>query len=179
MISEQLIGHDVFQLLRPDQVRTISEAAEEVSLNPGDTVFRRGDPADYFFIVLEGLVALRLPTKAGLSLLIDEVGRGAVFGSCVCFQIGQYSLTAQCASTSKLLKVRAATLKQLLDDDPALGYAVQTLISRVYFKRYLDTAQKFQAILRTMPIEAIWTALPKSRSPAGNPETGFCSRVNC
>jgi hypothetical protein len=36
-----------------------------------------------------------------------------------------------------------------------LGYEVQTLVSRVYFKRYLDTAQKLQAILQTMPVEAM------------------------
>ncbi len=46
-------------------------------------------------------------------------------------------------------------LKKQLDDDPAMGYAVQTLISRIYFKRYLDTAQKLQAIVQAMPIEAI------------------------
>jgi len=155
MTNEQLIGHDVFQLLRPDQLRTISETAEEVSFKAGDTVFRRGDNADYFFIVLEGQVALRLPSKEGLSLLIDEVTRGTIFGSCICFQIDSYTLTAQCTADSKLLKLRAATLKKLLDDDPVLGYAVQMLVSRVYFKRYLDTAQKLQAILRTMPIEAI------------------------
>lgn len=155
MTNKQLVGHDVFQLLRPDQVSAISETAEEVSLKVGETVFRRGDGADYFFVVLEGQVALRLPSKEGLSLLIDEVGRGTIFGSCICFQIDSYTLTAQCTEDSRLLKVRAATLKKLLDDDPVLGYAVQTLVSRVYFKRYLDTAQKLQAILRTMPIEAI------------------------
>ena len=61
MATRQLIGHDVFQLLRPDQVSVISETAEEISLKAGDTVFRRGDNADYFFIVLEGQVELRLP----------------------------------------------------------------------------------------------------------------------
>lgn len=153
--NAQLLGHDVFRMLRPDQVRAISETAREISLKSGDTVFRRGDAADDFFVVLEGQVALRLLPKEGLSLLIDEVHPGAIFGSCVCFQLDSYSLTAQCTEDSKLLKARAATLKKLLDDDPVLGYAVQTLISQVYFKRYLDTAQKLQAILRSMPLEAI------------------------
>jgi CRP-like cAMP-binding protein len=155
MATEQLIGHDIFELLRPDQVRAISETAEEISLPAGDTVFRRGEKADFFFIVLEGYVALRFPSKEGLSLLIDEVGRGTIFGSCICFQIDTYTLTAQCTEGSRLLKMRAATLKKLLDDDPPLGYAVQTLISRVYFRRYLNTAQRLHAVLRTMPIDVI------------------------
>ena len=155
MATEQLTGHDLFQLLRPEQVRAISDAAEEITLKAGETVFRRGDKADYLFVVLDGQVALRLPSKEGLSTLIDEVTRGAIFGSCICFQLDSYTLNARCTEDSKLLKIRAATLKGQLDDDPVLGYEVQTLISRVYFKRYLDTTQKLQAILRTMPIEAI------------------------
>jgi len=155
MANEHLIGHDLFELLRPDQVRAISETAEEISLEAGDTVFQRGEEAEHLFVVLDGQVALRLPAKGGLSTLIDEATRGTVFGSCVCFQLESYSLTARCTEDSRLLKIRAATLKKLLDNDPALGYEVQKLISRVYFKRYLDTAQKLQAMLRAIPIEAV------------------------
>lgn len=155
MANEHLIGHDLFELLRPDQVRAISDTAEEVSLKAGDTVFQRGEKAEHLFAVLDGQVALRLPSKGGLSALIDEATRGAVFGSCVCFQLESYSLTARCTEDSRLLKIRAATLKKLLDNDPALGYEFQKLVSRVYFKRYLDTAQKLQAILQAIPIEEV------------------------
>ena len=41
-----------------------------------------------------------------------------------------------------------------MDDDPLMGYAIQTLISRVYFKRYIDTMQKLQAIVHSIPLEA-------------------------
>ena len=155
MKAEQLIGHDMFHFLRPDQMRIISNAAERVSLKAGHTIFRRGDKAEHFFIVLEGQVALRLQRKEGVSLLIDEVKQGAVFGSCVCFQFESYTLTAQCTEDSKLLKIQASALKELMDEDMVVGYAVQSLISQVYFKRYLDTMQKLQAIIHTIPLEAI------------------------
>ena len=32
-------------------------------------------------------------------------------------------------------------------------YAIQQLISRVYFKRYLETAHKLQAVVQAMPLE--------------------------
>ena len=154
MATKQLIGHDLFQLLRPDQVQLISDMAERVSYKAGDTIFRRGEEAEYFFIVREGQVALRLPGQARISLLIDELGKGAVFGSCVCFQLGSFSLTAQCVEDSELLKIKAAALKKVMTDDLVTGYAVQALISRVYFQRYIDTMQKLQAILGSMPVEA-------------------------
>jgi CRP-like cAMP-binding protein len=155
MADERLTGHDLFQALRPEQLRAISDAAEEISLAAGESVFQRGDRAEHLFVVLEGHVALRLPSREGISTLIDEVDRGTVFGSCVCVQLETYRLNARCTEDCKLLKVRAATLKKLLDDDPVLGYEVQKLISRVYFKRYVDTAHKLQAIIQAMPVEAI------------------------
>jgi CRP-like cAMP-binding protein len=154
METERLIGHDLFQFLRPDQIKIISDMAERVSLKAGDTVFQRGDKAEDLFIVLTGQVALRLPSKGGISFLVDEVGDEAVFGSCICFQIDSYTLTAQCIEDSTLLKIKAESLKKVMEEDMVVGYAVQTLISRVYFKRYIDTMHKLQAILGNFPLEA-------------------------
>ena len=155
MQNAQLKSHEIFQFLRPEQVEAISSAAEEVSLKAGDTVFRRGEPTENFFVVLEGQVALRLPRPDGVSVLIDEVTEGAVFGSCVCFQIDTYTLSATCSVDSRILKIKAATLKKLMDDDPIMGYAIQTLVSRVYFKRYVETMRKLQSIVQSIPLEAV------------------------
>jgi CRP-like cAMP-binding protein len=133
----------------------LSSAAEEISFEAGDTVFLRGEPADDFFVVLEGQVALRMLRPDGVSVLIDEVTTGVIFGSCVCFEIDAYSLTAQCTEDSRILKIKASTLKKLMDDDLVMGYTIQTMISRVYFKRYLDTMRKLQAIVQSIPLEAL------------------------
>jgi len=36
-----------------------------------------------------------------------------------------------------------------------MGYAIQTLVSRVYFKRYIDTMRKLQSIVQSIPLEAV------------------------
>jgi CRP-like cAMP-binding protein len=155
MQTAQLESHEIFQLLRPEQMSILSAAAQEVPFQAGDTVFLRGEPADDFFVVLDGQVALRMLRADGVSVLIDEVTKGAIFGSCVCFQIDAYTLTAQCTEDSRILKIKASTLKKLMDDDLVMGYAIQTMISRVYFKRYIDTMRKLQAIVQSIPLEAV------------------------
>ena len=52
MQTAQLESHEMFRLLRPEQVNTLSAAAETVAFQAGDTVFRRGDWAEDFFVVL-------------------------------------------------------------------------------------------------------------------------------
>jgi CRP-like cAMP-binding protein len=121
MARERLEGQGVFQFLRPEQIKAISDVAEVVTLRAGDTVYRKDARADFFYVVLDGQVSLRLPGQSGVSIQIDELTKGAMFGSCVCFQLVNYSLNAQCTSDSKLLKIESATLKELMDGDLLMG----------------------------------------------------------
>ena len=153
MIPDRLDKHEVFQFLRPDQVRAISDVAEVVEFAAGDTIYQRGAKADHFYVVLDGQVSLRLPGKSGVSIQIDELTEGAVFGSCICFQLVDYSLQAQCTRDSKVLKIESATLKELMDQDLLMGYTIQTQISRIYFNRYIETMKKLQSIVMNLPLE--------------------------
>jgi len=129
----------------------------------GETIYERGAKADHFYVVLEGQISLRLPGQSGVSIQIDELTEGAVFGSCVCFQFVNYSLNAQCTRNSKVLKIESATLKELMDEDLLMGYTIQTQISRIYFNRYIETMKKLQSIVMNLPIE---TAQPAAvRTP--------------
>ena len=152
MASEQFTGSALFPLLRPEQVHALSEVAEKLSLDAGDIVYNRGDVAEHLYVVLEGQVSLRMRRTDGASLVIDEVVDGEIFGYCVCLDLHAYSTTAVCSKDSRLLKIEAASLKRLMDRDLMTGYAVQTLISRVYFKRYLETMKKLQAIVQSIPL---------------------------
>ena len=163
MIPDRLDKNEVFQFLRPDQVRAISDVARVVDFEAGETIYERGTKADHFYVVLEGQISLRLPGTSGVSIQIDELTEGAVFGSCICFQLVDYSLKAQCTLDSKVLKIESATLKELMDEDLLMGYTIQTQISRIYFNRYIQTMKKLQSIVMNLPLE---TAQPEtSRTP--------------
>jgi CRP-like cAMP-binding protein len=153
MIPDRLDKNEVFQFLRPDQVRVISDVAQVVEYQAGETIYEKGAKADYFYVVLDGQVSLRLPGQSGVSIQIDELTGGAVFGSCICFQLVEYSLNAQCTRDSSLLKIESATLKELMDEDLLMGYTIQTQISRIYFNRYIETMKKLQSIVMNLPLE--------------------------
>ena len=162
MIPDRLDKHEVFQFLRPEQVRAISDVAAVVEFRAGETIYEKGATADHFFVVLEGQVSLRLPGQTGVSIQIDELTEGTVFGSCVCFQLATYSLNAQCTRDSKLLKIESATLKELMDQDLLMGYTIQTQISRIYFQRYIDTMNKLQSIVLNLPLQPTGSELEKA-----------------
>jgi CRP-like cAMP-binding protein len=150
--SAQFTGRELFPLLRPEQVHALSEVAERLSLKKGEIVYNRGDAAMHLYVVIDGQVSLRMRRTDGASLVIDEAGKGEIFGYCVCLDLHTYSTTAICSKDSTLLKIDATSLKKLMDRDLMTGYAVQTLISRVYFRRYLETMKKLQAIVQSIPL---------------------------
>lgn len=149
-----LTAREVFAFLLPEQVNAISEAAERLTCVTGDTVYAKNDKADHFFIVLDGEITLRLPGKGGVSLVIDQLGKGAVFGGCIGYPRKAYALTAQCSEDAQLLKIRNSALKSLMERDLRMGYHLQGYISNAYFRRYIDTMQKLQAIVMNIPVEA-------------------------
>jgi len=158
MELKRLEGQEVFQYLRPEQMKAISDVAEVVEFGAGETIYEKETRANHFYVVLEGQVSLRLPGQSDVSIQIDELTKGAMFGSCICFQFINYSLNAQCTAASKLLKIESATLKELMDGDLLLGYTIQTQISRIYFNRYIDTMKKLQSIVLNRPLETVQPA---------------------
>jgi len=154
MPVETLRKEEVFEFLRPDQVDALSDAAEVVRSSAGEFVYYQGEEADSLYVLLSGQVTLRLPGKAGVSILIDQLSeKGTMFGSSLSFRIGSYATAAQCMEDAELLRIKTSVLKRLLDDDPRMGYAIQSKISEIYFKRYLEAMRKLQAIVMNIPLE--------------------------
>ncbi len=153
-MAEQLTAQQVFGFLRPDQIHAISETADKVRYAAGDTIYERGAKAEHFFTVLSGEVTLRLPGKQGVSITIDQLTKGAMFGSCICFHRDSYALTAQCTDDAELLKIRGSVLDDLMNDDRTMGYALLSRISEIYYGRYIETMKKLQAIVMNIPIES-------------------------
>ena len=153
-MADRLSAQQVLEFLRPDQVNSISEASETISCVAGETLYEKGAKSDYFYAVLEGEIVLRMPGKGGVSVVIDQLTKGAMFGSCVCFYRDTYALTAQCTRDSELLKIKSVALKSLMEEDLMMGYSLQTRISEIYFSRYIETMKKLQAIVMNIPIES-------------------------
>jgi len=147
-------AQDVFSFLRPDQVNAISDASERVTCNAGDLVYQKGDKAEHLYVVLDGEVTLRVPGQGGVSLVIDQLGKGALLGGPLGQKRRAYALSAQCSQKAKLLKIEMGAMKKLMEQDERMGLYLQRHIATAYFNRYIDTMKKLQAIVRNIPVEA-------------------------
>ncbi len=152
MFTEKLLHHELFGLLTPKEVERLSNAAGVMKLSKGERAYVEGIPASHMFVLLKGKVELRRPTPGGLSLLVDEVAEGGVFGVSSLTGGERYLLNAECVEDSEVLKVESQVLRRLLDENPAIGYALQRRIAQIFFKRYVDAMERLRSIVMSVPL---------------------------
>ena len=66
--------------LTPEIVAYLERAGVEVAAGAGDVLVRRGEPGRAFWVVLAGMVEVRLTGEDGVSLPLARLGAGATFG---------------------------------------------------------------------------------------------------
>jgi CRP-like cAMP-binding protein len=152
MAVEKLERHVLFELLNPKEIERLSRASAVVKLKEGERVYSEGMPASHMFILLKGRVELRRPTKHGPSLLVDDVLDEGIFGISSLMGTERYLVNAECVKDSEVLKVEDRVLRQILDENLAVGYAIQRKISQIFFKRYVDAMERLQTVVQAMSL---------------------------
>jgi len=152
MVVEKLASHELFGLLSPKEVETLSNASGVVKLKEGERLYSDGLPASHLFVLLSGRVELRRPTKGGPSLLVDDLLKGSLFGVSCLTGTDRYLLNAECVEDSEVLKIEGKVLRQVLDQNPVVGYTVQRRISQIFFRRYVNAMERLQTVVQAIPM---------------------------
>jgi peroxiredoxin (alkyl hydroperoxide reductase subunit C) len=70
----------VFPDLIGPELDSLEESAERLSIAPGETILAEGDPADRFFVITKGEVAISRRGSAGKEIKLARLGTGQFFG---------------------------------------------------------------------------------------------------
>lgn len=142
MALEKLEKHELFGLLSPKEIQGLSNASGVVKLKKGDKVYSEGIPASHLFVLLKGRVELRRLKREGPSIVVEDLTEGGLFGVSALMGTERFLLNAECVEDSEVLKIEGKVLRQILDENPAVGYATQRRISQIFFKRYLAAMER-------------------------------------
>ncbi len=152
-VEEMIKGHDLFRSLSFDEIARISTFSVSSPYRKGDTVFNSGEHGTHFFVVLDGVVNLKLPSDNDESmLLVGRMEKGAILGLSPLLGFERYTTFAQCAEDSTVLRVEVAPFRELLNENAPVCVQVMNVIARVYFSRYTDTLKRFQNILNDIAV---------------------------
>jgi CRP/FNR family transcriptional regulator, cyclic AMP receptor protein len=114
--------HPMFEGLSSAQLDLLASHASTRTARSQERVFRHDTPADRFYIVREGKVALQVPAVEGEPLTVQTVGDGNVLGWSWLVAPYRWLFDARALTPSLLVALDGESLRAHCDADPMLGY---------------------------------------------------------
>ena len=115
---------NVLRGLNPLMVERLIAPAVVMSLREGETVFCQGDPANVFFIVIEGWVKLYRIAMSGEEAVISLFGKGDSFVEAVAFAGQPYPATAETVSKARIVRIPASHVIKCIRAMPDIALAM-------------------------------------------------------
>src|SRR3712207_6048005 len=128
-------GATFLEQLRPGTVELIERHAMAARFRPGAYLFGEGEPADRFFVLRGGRVALELHAPGRQPLLLDTIGPGQVVGWSWLVPPRRWFCDGRAVDEVSALVVDADRLRTDLEADRAAGYEVMQLVTHEMYRR--------------------------------------------
>ena len=117
-----LRGHKFFAGLDPDHLAVITGCASNVVFPAGAFLFREGAPADAFFLIREGRLALEIAAPNRGPLVVQTLDAGDVAGFSWLIEPPHWEFDGRAVERVHAIQMDGACLRGKCDSDPRLGY---------------------------------------------------------
>lgn len=117
-----LRGHKFFTGLTHDQLALLTGCAATAVFPAGAYLFREGDPADTFYLIRGGTVALEIATPGRGALVVQTLGEGDVAGFSWLLKPHAWQFDGRAAQRALTVRMDGACLRGKCEADPELGY---------------------------------------------------------
>lgn len=117
------------------EVELLAGCASNVRYREGEMLFREGEPADAFYVVRHGTVALETFVPALGGVTVETIEAGEVIGWSWLFPPYRWHLDARALSTVRATSFDGVCLREKCESDPALGYDLMKRFAQVLIER--------------------------------------------
>jgi CRP-like cAMP-binding protein len=100
---------------------------------PGEVLFHEGDPCTGVYCIESGLVGIRKSDAEGNSVLLSVANTGDTLGYRAMLSEKEFTASAEVLEPSRVCHIDSATVRKLLQENPALGLR--------YLKRVSDNLE--------------------------------------
>jgi CRP/FNR family transcriptional regulator, cyclic AMP receptor protein len=139
LISELLDQVPALRPLEHEHRETLSGCGSNRVFRAGDYLMREGDPADCFYVIKRGSVAIETFVPSEGQVTIETLHDGDLLGWS--WLVPPYTTTfdARALKETHAIAFDGTCLRRKLDADPALGYMMLRLFAAVIVERLQGT----------------------------------------
>lgn len=155
MIStEMLRRYTCFAGFDYNQLRDLAKAGEETSVDVGHYFLREDEELDYFYLILEGTVAITLevPDRAVYQprnnhitgdwitkeLTVGSIGEGELFGWSALIPPNISTASAKAMIPCRVVAFDCQALRPIIEQDCSFGYLLTLMAAKVIRERLRD-----------------------------------------
>ncbi len=125
--------------LTPEHRGTIAGCTRNRAFAPGEALMREGGPADTFYVIRGGDVAIETEVPGRGAVTLETLHGGEVVGWSWLLEPYTSAFGARALTTTRTLAIDGACLRGKCEADPALGYDLLKLLAAVFAVRLQET----------------------------------------
>jgi len=130
-----------FKGLSPAQLHALAENARQTWFEAGEVIFRDGDPANRFYLIVEGKVAFESLAGGGRTALLQNIGAGELLGWSWIFAPYIWRVRARALEPTEAIFFYGTRLLYQCDADHDLGYEMFKRVAEVMMRRLQTTRE--------------------------------------
>ena len=144
-LAETIAGHRLFKDLAPQYLTLLAEVAMFKEFPAGELIFREGDPANRFYLILDGEVALESAAPERPPIVLQTIGRDDVLGWSWLFPPYYWHFDARATVPTRAIFFYGTWLRENCERDHDFGYEMMKRMSAVMIERLQATRRKIAA----------------------------------
>jgi CRP-like cAMP-binding protein len=127
----------LFSGLSDPLLEKIAALCQEQVHSAGTVLFSEGDPAQWLYILQEGIVIIRIQSApGGKSIVVQPIEKkSGVFGWSALVEPNTYTAEAVCTTNVKLIAIDGKKLMALLEESPSVGLVVMRRLAAIISSR--------------------------------------------
>jgi CRP-like cAMP-binding protein len=126
--------HPLFSGFDDDSIHLITGCAKNVRFHEGDLVAKQGEPADEFFLIREGRIAMEMPSPQGV-MRLQTSDAGDVVGWSWLVPPYHWHYDLRAVSDVRAFSIDGRCLRNKCESDPRFGYTMMKRFSKMMADR--------------------------------------------
>jgi CRP-like cAMP-binding protein len=125
---------------------TVLYGAKHRQFEPGEILFREGDPANTLYLIESGLVALETGSSGAPGSVIQTVAGGEVLGWSWLFPPFAWHFQARAVEPVRAICCDGGHILVQAEEDPVFGYVIMRRISQLVIQRLQATRKRMSEV---------------------------------
>jgi CRP-like cAMP-binding protein len=138
-IEDLLAEHPFCAGMKPEHLHLLAGCGKNVHLPAGKHALRTGEPADTFYALREGVVALEVYSPTGGGLVVQTLHAGEILGWSWLFPPYRWTFDARVVEPVRAIALDGACLRGKAEADHELGYELMKRVAKVFTTRLAAT----------------------------------------